>query len=103
MSSDLIVQPIAHIRAAVDVIRSGLAHGEVFTAEQWDGAVTTLARCHDQVGGETRRHLYDVFMASTEGLLPDEVAPALEALAAVLQRHEASPTSDAPGAARRRR
>jgi hypothetical protein len=64
MNTDLIVQPIGEIRAAVDTLTAGLGRGEVISPERWDNLVTALARCHDQVGGDTRRHLYDAFRAS---------------------------------------
>jgi len=64
MNTDLIVQPIDEIRAAVDTLTAGLSRREVISPEQWDRSVATLARCHDQVGGDTRRQVYAVFGAS---------------------------------------
>jgi len=61
MNADLVVQPIDEIRAAVETLAAGLGGSQVFSPECWDYAVTALARCHDQVGGDTRRELYNVF------------------------------------------
>ena len=85
MNTDLIVQPIDEIRAAVDTLTAGLSRREVISPEQWDGSVATLARCHDQVGGDTRRQLYDVFGASAEPEGGDRVAAHLEVLSQRLQ------------------
>ena len=80
MNADLIVQPIDVIRAAVETLAAGLGGGEVFSPERWDHSVTTLARCHDQVGGDTRRQLYAAFGAAAEPRGEGSVAVHLEAL-----------------------
>jgi hypothetical protein len=85
MNSDLIVQSIDVIRAAVETLAAGLGGGQVFSPEHWDRSVATLARCHDQVGGDTRRQLYDVFGASAEPEGGDRVAAHLEVLSQWLQ------------------
>ncbi len=90
MNTDLIVQPIDDIRAAVETLAAGLVRGEVISAELWDRSVTTLARCHDQVGGDTRRQLYDVFGASAEPQGEGGVAAHLEVLSQDLQDSGAS-------------
>lgn len=64
MNADLVVQPIDEIRAAVSTISEGLGRGGVFGAEQWDLAVKSVARCHDQLGGDTRRLVYAMFSSS---------------------------------------
>lgn len=91
MNADLIVQPIDDIRAAVETLVAGLGGGQVFSPDLWDRSVTTLARCHDQVGGDTRRKIYDVFGVAAEpggGVL---VSERLELLARWLQDSGHSP------------
>jgi len=91
MNTDLIVQPIDDIRAAVETLAAGLGRGEVISAELWDRSVTALARCHDQVGGDTRRQLYDVFGASADPQGEGRVAAHLEVLSQELQGSHACP------------
>lgn len=88
MNSDLIVQPLDVIRAAVETLAAGLGGGQVFSPEHWDRSVATLARCHDQVGGDTRRKLYDVFAASAGPEGEGSVAAHLEVLSHRLQGRE---------------
>jgi hypothetical protein len=77
------------LRHAVTTIRRGLVEHQVFSAAEWDDAVVTIARAHDQVGGSTRRHLYEVFAATLPDGRLDEVARPLAALALDLgQRDE---------------
>lgn len=90
MNADLVVQPIEEIRAAVDTLTAGLGRGEVISPERWDRSVTTLARCHDQVGGDTRRKLYDVFGASAEPGGGGRIAAHLELLSRRLRGSSAS-------------
>jgi hypothetical protein len=90
MNADLIVEPIDDIRAAVETLTAGLGRGEVISPERWDCAVATLARCHDQVGGDTRRKLYDVFAASAGPEGEGSVADHLEVLSHRLQGRELS-------------
>lgn len=85
MHADLIVQPIDDIRAAVDTLTAGLARGHVFAPEIWDDSVSTLARCHEQVGGDTRRQLYEVFGACADPEGKGRVAAELEMLGQRLQ------------------
>ena len=80
MNADLLVQPIEEIRAAVDTLSAGLNRGEVISPERWDGSVASLARCHDQVGGDTRRQLYHVFGASADPETEGCVSAQLQAL-----------------------
>jgi hypothetical protein len=80
MNRDLIVQPLDEVRAVVDTLAAGLGRGVVFTPEQWDRSVTELARCHDQVGGDTRRLLYVVFQSCLGPGYEIGVADHLEAL-----------------------
>lgn len=84
MNADLIVQPIDEIRAAVGTLAAGLGRGEVIAAELWDCSVVALARCHDQVGGDTRRKIYEVFGSSAAQEGKGLVAAQLEALVQVL-------------------
>lgn len=90
MNADLIVQPIDDIRAAVETLVAGLGGGQVFSPDLWDRSVTTLARCHDQVGGDTRRQLYAVFGAAAEPQGEGGVAAHLEVLSQDLQDSGAS-------------
>lgn len=85
MNADLIVQPIDEIRAAAETLVAGLGEGQVFSPERWDHSVTTLARCHDQVGGDTRRQIYDAFGASTQPNCDARVKAELEELGRRLQ------------------
>lgn len=85
MNADLIVQPIDEIRATVETLNAGLGRGELISPEHWDRSVTALARCHDQVGGDTRRQLYNVFSATHGSEDVNRVAAHLEALAQLLQ------------------
>jgi hypothetical protein len=80
MSADLVVQPIDEIRAAVETLAAGLCRGAVFTPETWDVSVSSLARCHDQVGGDTRRQLYEIFGGCSEVGVGLTVADRLERL-----------------------
>jgi hypothetical protein len=66
MNADLVVQPIDEIRSTVQTLLAGLGRGEVIAPELWDESVSSLARCHDQVGGDTRCQLYAVFGACAE-------------------------------------
>lgn len=102
MNADLNVQPIDVIRAAVETLAAGLGGGEVFSPEQWDRSVATLARCHDQVGGDTRRQLYAVFLRCAN--LDEDgprVADQLKALVRMLQA-EVALADPAPCTRRRR-
>jgi len=84
MNADLIVQPIDEIRAAVDTLTAGLSRREVISPEQWDRSVATLARCHDQVGGDTRSLVYATFEASAHpgcaGSILEKLRPLNETL-----------------------
>lgn len=84
MNADLIVQPIEDIREAVETLTAGLGRGEVFSPEHWDRSVMTLARCHDQVGGDTRRRLYGLFGACATPNCGAHVAAHLEVLGRLL-------------------
>ena len=68
--------------AGLSAVAAGLVSMEL---TRGDGSVATLARCHDQVGGDTRRQLYDVFGASAEPEGGDRVAAHLEVLSQRLQ------------------
>ena len=80
MNSDSPFVPLDGLRHAVSTIRRGLIDHHVFTAAEWDDAVVTIARAHDQVGGSTRRHLYEVFGATLPNARLDDVAQPLAAL-----------------------
>ena len=85
MSADLIVQPINEIRAAVDTLTAGLGRGVVISPELWDRSVVVLARCHDQVGGDTRHQLYSIFGAAADPESEGRVTAQLEELGRRLQ------------------
>jgi hypothetical protein len=80
MNNDSPFVPLDGLRHAVTTIRQGLVDHRVFSAAEWDDAVVTIARAHDQVGGSTRRHLYEVFAATLPDARLDDVARLLEAL-----------------------
>jgi hypothetical protein len=80
MNNDSPFVPLDGLRHAVTTIRRGLVNHQVFPAADWDDAVVTIARAHDQVGGSTRRHLYEVFAATVPDARLDDVARPLEAL-----------------------
>lgn len=90
MNTDLIVQPLEEIRAAVDTLAAGLGQGEVISPEHWDRSVRTLARCHDQVGGDTRHQLYGIFGAAADPESEGRVAAQLETFARWL--HDSNPS-----------
>ena len=65
MNHDPLFASITDIRAAATTISGGLLDHQVVSPEQWDDAVVTLARAHDQIGGPARRHLYELFAAAS--------------------------------------
>ena len=84
MATTGIVIPLHDIRTAVRTLCRGLLLHERITADQWDSAVTTLARAIPQLGGPTRRHLQDTLAASDLDAPPQALPEALEALAGAL-------------------
>ena len=88
MNIDSPFVPLDCLRHAVTTIRRGLIDHQVFSAAEWDDAVVTIARAHDQVGGSTRRHLYDVFAATLPDARLDDVARPLAALILDLRPHD---------------
>lgn|GEM_PF-4936818 len=84
MNIDSPFVPLDGLRHAVTTIRRGLVDHQVFSAAEWDTAVVTIARAHDQVGGSTRRHLYEVFASTLPGAPAHALLQPLEALGADL-------------------
>jgi hypothetical protein len=80
MDNDSPFVPLDGLRQAVTTIRRGLVDHQVFSAAEWDDAVVTIARAHDQVGGSTRHHLYEVFDATLPDARPEDLARPLAAL-----------------------
>lgn len=99
MNHDPIFASITDIRTAATTISGGLLDHQVIPPEQWDDAVVTLARAHDQIGGPARRHLYEVFAASSSDpvRIAGPLTALLESLAAAVVHQTVLPIP--PGAA----
>jgi hypothetical protein len=85
------VIPLLHIRSAVALLVAGLLHQETIGYKQWDHAVATLARSHQQLGGTTRQLVYATMAAAHPAAPPSELPAALVALALHLDVSTESP------------
>ena len=88
------VIPITHIRTAVTTLVAGLLLNQTIHHDDWDTAVSTLGRSHEQLGGTTRRHLYATLAAAHPDTEPDELRNHLTALANSLNVPTTPDTTD---------
>jgi hypothetical protein len=89
---DHISVPLAQIEASLALLRRGVIDHERCDPNQVDEAVSRLAFAHTQLGGETRRSLYELFASCRPGTEPEALARSIEALAEHL-RHTATRSS----------
>lgn len=88
---DHISVPLAQIKASLDVLCRGVLEHEPCDPDDVDAAVTALSHAHSQLGGETRRSLYELFASCRPGAEPEALARSIEALAARLRLKPPNP------------